>query len=994
MLVAREEEQLVLHDRARRGSRPAASGEQGRPPRRGTPGCRSRRSCPRKVRRPGRRRGRSRRRGREASLRAAARDGVDDPPGGGAELGGVGVRHDLELLDPVLHEGRGLLAVVLPLGGGPVHEEPVHEAALAVDRQAVAVAPRARSVTPGDSLARDAKSRSMTGRSSIWSLLMMVPTVLRVVSRSGASSGDRDLLGDPPDLQREVHRALLAHAQHEARALAGGEAGEGRGQLVAARGKVGEEVLAQATGGPRAGDAVAGLRAVTVTPGSAPPCSSVTLPRRVVVTFWATAGRAKGQARPITARIRRWGRGGKRDADRMTDLLRRDESARSLHQLLRGVKARHRSLRGPGPGGAGGGGCGDEGPLSARRGRGPAPGRDGRSVTVAAAEERFGRPPQLEASPDGRSRVTGIERRRARGHLHREAAGTGGKRRAPRARKGPEVLGQLGASLRGAHHLPRVETPAHLESVGGQAVVDPAHGPVEVAHVGGGAGAQAVQVQGGVLDQQRVVGPGHEADAVVQAVAPLEELQAHRQPPALRFGHHRQHVRVEAGLPQAQAGQAAHESQHLFSFEGSRHHAAHVGGGDEIGDGRQVAVGPAPGPARDLLGLAVFGRRTQGSNDDPSRHQPVVRGHHLGSLGRRIRRPRPFSSSPRPGSYQRSPCRYSRSDWRRWCEGAAGSELRASEDEGVQERDGGDVGAGEVRARDGSEKGGVAGPGQGGGVGVGDGEGGHAASVGQLGGLHGGAQAAAEADRHQQVLGGRGAASCGAGGRRCPPGPRRRSRGGAGHRPRNQAREAARSAPTTRMRRARWIRRAAASTRRGSVALSRRFEAPEVALEAVADVVAGAALLGDRGLEDAEGSQAGHEVGAQVRREVVVLLVAQGLDGAHDGGGVHLVAPSEGPRGEEVGLVRVLEGGRSRRRRFSESAPRKRARRSSMAVREVGMRVSRSYGRAQAVSRSTASVRLSTKADVHLEAQTGEAGTATVPSDATSTCGTMISRSK
>ena len=43
-------------------------------------------------------------------------------------------------------------------------------------------------VTPGESLASDAKSRSITGSSSIWSLLMMLPIVLRVVSRSGASA--------------------------------------------------------------------------------------------------------------------------------------------------------------------------------------------------------------------------------------------------------------------------------------------------------------------------------------------------------------------------------------------------------------------------------------------------------------------------------------------------------------------------------------------------------------------------------------------------------------------------------------------------------------------------------------------------------------------------------------------------------------------------------------------------------------------------------------
>src|SRR4029077_17035902 len=51
-------------------------------------------------------------------------------------------------------------------------------------------------------------------------------------------------------------------------------------------------------------------------------------------------------------------------------------------------------------------------------------------------------------------------------------------------------------------------------------------------------------------------------------------------------------------------------------------------------------------------------------------------------------------------------------------------------------------------------------------------------------------------------------------------------------------------------------------------------------------------------------------------------------------------------------------------------------------------------GRAQGRSRSTASVRLSTKATSTSKPRPGEVGTSTVPSLATSTSGPMISRSK
>ena len=178
------------------------------------------------------------------------------PPGGGAELGGVRVRHHLELLDPVLHEGRALPSVVLPFGGGAVHEEAVHVAPLAVDGQAVAVAPRAHR-DPRRELGQGGEVAVDDGQ--VVDLLLVDDRAHRVAGglEEGRRFGDQDLLGQPSHLQREVHRPFLADAEQEARALAHPEALEGGRELIGARGQVGQEVLAEGsrdhrTGGARA----------------------------------------------------------------------------------------------------------------------------------------------------------------------------------------------------------------------------------------------------------------------------------------------------------------------------------------------------------------------------------------------------------------------------------------------------------------------------------------------------------------------------------------------------------------------------------------------------------------------------------------------------------------------------------------------------------------------------------------------------------------------
>jgi hypothetical protein len=86
-------------------------------------------------------------------------------------------------------------------------------------------------------------------------------------------------------------------------------------------------------------------------------------------------------------------------------------------------------------------------------------------------------------------------------------------------------------------------------------------------------------------------------------------------------------------------------------------------------------------------------------------------------------------------------------------------------------------------------------------------------------------------------------------------------------------------------------------------------QVPEVPLQAVPDMVGQAALLVGGGLQDAVGGEPGDEMLAQIRGEVGVTLVTEGLHRAHDRGRVDAIAPGQGARGEEEGLVGVLQRG-------------------------------------------------------------------------------------
>src|SRR5262245_53588506 len=152
---------------------------------------------------------------------------------------------------------------------------------------------------------------------------------------------------------------------------------------------------------------VAGFLAVTAAPGRAPPCSSVTLPRSAVVTFWAAAGRAARttpRAR-VESRARSRPRQG-RDATRMGDLL-RTRLRRRMHHVLRVVKTLSSDVaKGAPPRGSGGQTAGSRrgsaAPgLALEQVEGPFLAGDDRGRGVALGEEGLGQPAQLEPGPQG-----------------------------------------------------------------------------------------------------------------------------------------------------------------------------------------------------------------------------------------------------------------------------------------------------------------------------------------------------------------------------------------------------------------------------------------------------------------------------------------------------------------------------------------------------------------------------------------------------------------
>ena len=86
-----------------------------------------------------------------------------------------------------------------------------------------------------------------------------------------------------------------------------------------------------------------------------------------------------------------------------------------------------------------------------------------------------------------------------------------------------------------------------------------------------------------------------------------------------------------------------------------------------------------------------------------------------------------------------------------------------------------------------------------------------------------------------------------------------------------------------------------------------RLEIAEIKLHVVADAVRDGAFFPGSSFQNRIGSEASNEVGAQVGEELRELAVSESLDGANDGGGVHLVAFREFARGQVIGVLWILQ---------------------------------------------------------------------------------------
>jgi hypothetical protein len=86
-----------------------------------------------------------------------------------------------------------------------------------------------------------------------------------------------------------------------------------------------------------------------------------------------------------------------------------------------------------------------------------------------------------------------------------------------------------------------------------------------------------------------------------------------------------------------------------------------------------------------------------------------------------------------------------------------------------------------------------------------------------------------------------------------------------------------------------------------------RLEIAEVKLHVVADAVGHGALFPGGSFQNGVGSEARDEVGAEVGDKLREFAVTECLDGANDGGGVHLIAFRKFAGREVVGVFRIFQ---------------------------------------------------------------------------------------
>src|SRR5712692_5529435 len=158
-------------------------------------------------------------------------------------------------------------------------------------------------------------------------------------------------------------------------------------------------------------------------------------------------------------------------------------------------------------------------------------------------------------------------------------------------------------------HSRRPEPPFRHQAVGWQAAVQRAGGDaITIRQVPSHNRAQALQIEVGVFQLQRVEGPFHKLHATLEGVLPLEELQL---PPdaaiAMRLQHGR-HVRMQVWSGVAHPRQGHREPDQLPARERPQHLPASLRRDDEQRQWHAVNIRPTPNAPLQLEAALKLGQ--------------------------------------------------------------------------------------------------------------------------------------------------------------------------------------------------------------------------------------------------------------------------------------------------------------------------------------------------------------------------------------------------
>ena len=185
---------------------------------------------------------------------------VDHAAPGAAELDGVLIGDDLELLHRFLREGvaRGIRQTGAAAGHLVVDVDALEPQRLELfvepaerDRVGGALADAVSTVTPGASSARSTNCRPFTGRSSTSAGLMLVSSDFSLVSMSGACPETVTDSWTDATLQVEVERQVAAERERDVLALDRGKPGHSTLHRVAPGRQFADAIAAAFAGGDR-----------------------------------------------------------------------------------------------------------------------------------------------------------------------------------------------------------------------------------------------------------------------------------------------------------------------------------------------------------------------------------------------------------------------------------------------------------------------------------------------------------------------------------------------------------------------------------------------------------------------------------------------------------------------------------------------------------------------------------------------------------------------